>query len=100
MAEHVKSGCVIGAAHPSLAGHFPGRPVVPGVVLLDAVRAAAEEFYGAQRLAALPQVKFLQPLLPEQRFDIQLSGAPPRINFTCLREAQVLAKGVLEFASS
>ncbi len=99
MAEHVKSGCVIDAAHPSLAGHFPGRPVVPGVVLLDTVRAAAEEVFGAQHLAGLPQVKFVQPLLPEQRFEILLSGAPPRVSFTCRREEQVLAKGILEFVT-
>ena len=100
MPEHVKSGCVIESTHPSLAGHFPGRPVVPGVVLLDKVRAAAEEFHGAQRLTGLPQVKFLQPLLPEQPFEILLSGAPPRVSFTCRREAQVLCKGVLEFAAA
>ncbi|MGH8530466.1 MAG: hypothetical protein ACRETN_11620 [Nevskiales bacterium] len=100
MAEHLKRGCVIGAEHPSLPGHFPGRPVVPGVVLLDTVRAAAEEAYGAQALAGLPQVKFLHPLLPQQSFDIRLSGVPPRISFECISGTQVLVKGIMEFVSA
>ena len=25
----------IGAEHPALAGHFPGAPILPGVLLLD-----------------------------------------------------------------
>ena len=29
--------------HPAYAGHFPGMPVLPGVVLLDAVVHALEE---------------------------------------------------------
>ena len=27
--------------HPALEGHFPGQPIVPAVVILDAVLAAA-----------------------------------------------------------
>jgi 3-hydroxyacyl-[acyl-carrier-protein] dehydratase len=60
--------------HPCLPGHFPGRPVVPGVVVLDAVLAAVEAARGAalppgQRL---PQVKFVRPLLPAQPASVQL----------------------------
>jgi 3-hydroxymyristoyl/3-hydroxydecanoyl-(acyl carrier protein) dehydratase len=33
----------IDANHPALAGHFPGRPIVPGVVLLDETLHAIEQ---------------------------------------------------------
>jgi len=32
--------CAITADHPSLPGHFPDAPLVPGVLILDEVRAA------------------------------------------------------------
>ena len=42
---------IISADHPSLPGHFPGHPIVPGVVLLDRVLEAIET--GHPPLAAL-----------------------------------------------
>ena len=35
------------ADHPRLPGHFPGQPIVPGVVVLDHVLAAIESRHGA-----------------------------------------------------
>jgi 3-hydroxyacyl-[acyl-carrier-protein] dehydratase len=53
----------LAADHPALAGHFPGFPIYPGVVLLDAAIAAIEGHYGA-RVTGVPVAKFLAPLRP------------------------------------
>ncbi len=51
--------------HPCLPGHFPGRPLVPGVVLLDHVLQAAAPT--GQQVTGLRQVKFLSALLPGEQ---------------------------------
>ncbi|MBC8844808.1 beta-hydroxyacyl-ACP dehydratase, partial [Escherichia coli] len=52
----------IPADHPALPGHFPGHPVVPGVVLLDhaihTIGAALNRPLHAWRLGS---AKFLSP---------------------------------------
>lgn len=66
----------IAADHPALDGHFPGNPVVPGVVVLDHVLAAIEARAGALGPLRLPQVKFVQPLLPQQTATVVLEDRP------------------------
>jgi 3-hydroxyacyl-[acyl-carrier-protein] dehydratase len=90
--------------HPCLPGHFPGQPIVPGVVVLDHVLVAIEALHGAP-LGALrmPQVKFLQPLLPQQTARIELQpidaiDAPPRWRFRVLRDETVIARGEVHAA--
>jgi 3-hydroxymyristoyl/3-hydroxydecanoyl-(acyl carrier protein) dehydratase len=84
---------IIPSDHPSLPGHFPGRPIVPGVVLLDRVIEAIESSSGPLPPLRLPQVKFLMPLLPGQTATVELSGQAPRWRFRVLREADLLASG-------
>ncbi len=83
--------------HPSLPGHFPGRPVVPGVVLLDRVFAAIEAAHGPLGAVGLPQVKFLRPLLPGEAARVELErpdAGAPRWRFRVLRDDGVpLASG-------
>lgn len=84
----------IASDHPSLPGHFPGRPLVPGVVVLDRVIAAIEAQQGALGPMRLPQVKFLQPLLPGEAARIELDGAAaPRWRFRVLRDETLIASG-------
>jgi len=84
----------IPADHPSLQGHFPGRPIVPGVVVLERVLEAIEAAHGPlQAPLRLPQVKFAQPLLPGEQADIVLAGDAPRWRFRVLRGDVLLASG-------
>lgn len=84
----------IDAGHPCLPGHFPGNPVVPGVVVLDRVQAAVEAAHGAALgPLRLPQVKFVQPLLPGETAEVRLEGAAPRWRFRVLRGETLLASG-------
>lgn len=64
----------VASDHPALPGHFPGRPIVPGVLILDHVLAAIESAYGPLGALRLPQVKFVRPLLPGQTARIALEA--------------------------
>lgn len=63
----------ISTDHPSLPGHFPGRPVVPGAVILAEIEHAAAASLGGARIAGFPAVKFMSPMLPGQQCDLTLT---------------------------
>jgi 3-hydroxymyristoyl/3-hydroxydecanoyl-(acyl carrier protein) dehydratase len=87
----------IAASHPALSGHFPGHPIVPGVVLLETVAAALPQHAGgAMRITGFPAVKFLAPLLPEQDFEVVFSTLRPgRVTFEIVASGDKLASGTL-----
>ena len=51
--------------HPSLPGHFPKNPIIPGVVTLDYIARGLLKQMPGTSLVGFPQVKFLLPLLPD-----------------------------------
>jgi 3-hydroxyacyl-[acyl-carrier-protein] dehydratase len=65
--------------HPAFAGHFPGMPIVPGVVLLDEAMHAIADAVGHEGAWQISSVKFLSPLGPGSRVviehEVQASGA-------------------------
>lgn len=86
----------IPAEHPALPGHFPGRPVVPGVVLLDHVVEAVLATLPGRRAAGLPAAKFTRPVQPGECVEI-FSAAPDRdlVPFACRVGGDEVARGTV-----
>jgi 3-hydroxyacyl-[acyl-carrier-protein] dehydratase len=86
--------------HPALAGHFPGRPIVPGVLLLDCVLSEAERWSGrVLPVRALTQAKFTSPLQPEQSAQISLTMLDSELRFHVTRDGATVAQGMFLLAS-
>lgn len=87
---------VIAIEHPALAGHFPGNPIVPGVLIIEEVLNAVEEWRGELRLTRIASAKFASPLYPGQVFSIRLEDkGEGRIDFECSHDIGVVAAGRL-----
>jgi 3-hydroxymyristoyl/3-hydroxydecanoyl-(acyl carrier protein) dehydratase len=88
------------AADPCFDGHFPGNPLVPGVVILDLVHAELTRQRGERvRVVGVPGVKFLRPLRPDEPMHIELANVDELlVNFTCRVDVQRIAEGTLRIA--
>lgn len=87
----------IPAEHPAFAGHFPGMPVVPGVVLLDEALHAIGRSLGIDLSAcAIPSVKFLSPVRPGEPVCVCYEKSPAGgIRFELLSGSRKVASGAL-----
>lgn len=63
----------IPADHAAFAGHFPGQPILPGVLLLKRVLDLAEAGLGRSlATCALRNVKFIAPVMPGDQLRLEL----------------------------
>jgi 3-hydroxymyristoyl/3-hydroxydecanoyl-(acyl carrier protein) dehydratase len=92
MTKDIREPLRIPSAHPALPGHFPGNPVVPGVVLLDRIAAAIERA-GAGRLSCIDAVKFLAPLRPDEDAELHVVRDGERVRFRVDRDASPILRG-------
>jgi 3-hydroxyacyl-[acyl-carrier-protein] dehydratase len=85
------------ANHPTGPGHFPGNPMIPGALMLDAVIA---EIAGARHDAPLVirSAKFLRIVRPgenlELRWRAQQDGS---VTFECRAGEQLALTGAIAF---
>ncbi|UPG90464.1 hydroxymyristoyl-ACP dehydratase [Luteibacter aegosomaticola] len=84
------------AGHPSFAGHFPGRPIVAGVLILEQAAHALQAWRGAS-VRQVIDAKFVAPLLPDEDAVLELTEAGERrYRFVVRRGETTLLRGTLE----
>ncbi len=79
--------------HPSFAGHFPGHPVLPGVVLLSMVMEALQSRLATP--AQIDQAKFLAPVSPGDTLALSVTPQGNSLQFELTRGETTVARGQL-----
>ena len=83
--------------HPAFAGHFPGSPILPGVVLLDtALHLMAQTSGITLAQCEISSVKFLSPAHPGDVLVFQHEILPSgTIRFDILADLRKIASGTI-----
>ena len=82
------------------AGHFPGLPILPGVVQVDwAMRLTADHVPGVRALASIDQLKFKAPVPPGALLDLTLThdASRRRVHFAYRLGGRDCASGVFVY---
>jgi len=96
-APTVTANFTIPSNHAALPGHFPGNPVVPGVVVLEhVIRVLEASGVPLPQLRKLKQVKFIEPLLPDQEATVTAEVGDAALSFSVTRGGRTIAKGAFE----
>lgn len=85
--------------HPAYAGHFPGRPILPGVVLLDRAQRVLEAACLC-RITGLAQAKFLSPVTPGETLELDYEASATSLRFEIRCGTRRVASGRYSLAAA
>jgi 3-hydroxyacyl-[acyl-carrier-protein] dehydratase len=96
---------------PFFRGHFPGEPIVPGVLLTEAlaqtagIAAGSSDSKSAFRLAAIKEMKFRRSVRPSEEITLNARvqgrfGAAVQIDVSAQIGSDVVATGIVVLIGS
>jgi len=86
----------VAADHPAFEGHFPGHPILPGVVLLAEVLSGAERCLGLPMDRVLVKVaKFHAAVGPGSTLTVELVQDNGAISFAVSSQGTRVASGTI-----
>lgn len=92
----MESALHVPADHPAYAGHFPGRPILPGVVILAEVLASIAAATGRSESSwRISSVKFLHPVIPGTPLTLSHESDEGAIRFEVRSPSDMVATGTL-----
>ena len=66
--QHLEATLLFNPDHEVYLGHFPGQPVVPGVIQLQIVKELLEQHLKQKlKLVSMSQAKFLMIIVPDKQ---------------------------------
>lgn len=84
----------ISNTHPCLEGHFPGDPIVPGVVIVDEVMQGLLLKKNTLKITHLTSVKFLKVIKANQTVQVNMTEKKPGyLQFECFSNDLICASG-------
>ena len=86
--------------HPALAGHFPGNPIIPGVMLLEEILEHFQRQHPDASTNGFSSVKFLRPLKPEHTTYVEFKVINDnKVKFICADSSDIFAQGEIKFSN-
>ncbi|SHN90864.1 hypothetical protein [bacterium endosymbiont of Bathymodiolus sp. 5 South] len=87
---------IINNEHPSLSGHFPDNPIVPGAIIVEKVIQGLSELETPKEVITLIAIKFIKPILPNQKVAVLCKNiSPTLLSFECSVDGKVSVLGRL-----
>lgn len=71
--DGIEADVLLNDKHDIFSGHFPGNPIVPGVLNLEIIQAILNRAIGKYKIGKISHLKFLRPVVPGESNELHYS---------------------------